>query len=171
MLAPRARSWLTADWSFTDVTPSFWANAYGGVTVDPSDPPGDLKPRYDAPTLRRLGLPLAANATKSYALLDLASNEAPTEYWLGEENFFVITRYNRSSFYAMAVFQLGEKLREAMARPELLTSLASPSKPEAMPRSGLGKVMKKKGGTAAKASRPAPRRDHHTAGNGTRHRA
>ncbi|HJW03241.1 MAG TPA: lytic murein transglycosylase B [Azospira sp.] len=141
----------------------------------PELPPGDLKPRYDAPTLRRLGLPLAANDTKSYALLDLASTEAPTEYWLGEENFFVITRYNRSSFYAMAVFQLGEKLREAMAQPELLSSRVSPGKPEATPGSGSGKSsgkgMKKKAGNPAKAARPAPRREHHTVGNGTHHRA
>ncbi len=47
------------------------------------------------------------------ALVDLVSPEAPTQYWLGFDNFFVITRYNRSSFYAMSVFQLAEALREA----------------------------------------------------------
>ncbi|MEX6503416.1 lytic murein transglycosylase B [Pseudomonas zhanjiangensis] len=35
------------------------------------------------------------------------------EYWLGLPNFFVITRYNRSVMYAMAVNQLAELLADA----------------------------------------------------------
>ena len=50
-------------------------------------------------------------AESKAALVDLVSPEAPTEYWLGFDNFYVITRYNRSSFYAMSVFQLAEALR------------------------------------------------------------
>ncbi|MBW7902921.1 MAG: lytic murein transglycosylase B [Rhodocyclaceae bacterium] len=46
------------------------------------------------------------------ALIDLVSPEQATEYWVGFRNFYVITRYNRSSFYAMAVFQLAEAIRE-----------------------------------------------------------
>ena len=34
-----------------------------------------------------------------------------TEYWIGYRNFYVITRYNRSSFYAMAVHDLAQALR------------------------------------------------------------
>jgi len=47
------------------------------------------------------------------ALIDLVTPDQPTEYWIGFNNFYVITRYNRSSFYAMSVFQLAEALREA----------------------------------------------------------
>jgi membrane-bound lytic murein transglycosylase B len=46
------------------------------------------------------------------ALIDLVTPAAPTEYWLGYQNFYVITRYNRSSFYAMTVMQFAQTLRE-----------------------------------------------------------
>jgi membrane-bound lytic murein transglycosylase B len=36
-----------------------------------------------------------------------------SEYWVGLHNFFVITRYNRSVMYALAVHQLGEAIAEA----------------------------------------------------------
>lgn len=46
------------------------------------------------------------------ALIDLVTPEQATEYWVGFQNFYVITRYNRSSFYAMSVYQLAEAIRQ-----------------------------------------------------------
>lgn len=53
------------------------------------------------------------------ALIDLVTPNHETEYWLGYHNFYVLTRYNRSSFYAMAVYDLAQALRAAIttARP------------------------------------------------------
>ena len=53
---------------------------------------------------------------RAAALLDLPDPVRPTEYWVGYDNFYVITRYNRSTFYAMSVFQLAEALRAAQAK-------------------------------------------------------
>jgi membrane-bound lytic murein transglycosylase B len=45
-----------------------------------------------------------------YALVELENGEADSEYVLGSRNFYVLTRYNRSSYYAMAVLQLGAEV-------------------------------------------------------------
>lgn len=36
------------------------------------------------------------------------------ELWYGAKNFFVITRYNHSSYYAMAVHQLAQKIKQGL---------------------------------------------------------
>jgi membrane-bound lytic murein transglycosylase B len=46
------------------------------------------------------------------ALIDLPNAADPVSYYLGTMNFYAITRYNRSSFYAMSVIELGRVLRE-----------------------------------------------------------
>ncbi len=72
-----------------------------------------IEPRLDVAQLQRQGVttldgrPAAEVAT----LVDLETSGAETEYWLGYRNFYVITRYNRSSFYAMSIFELAEALR------------------------------------------------------------
>ena len=38
------------------------------------------------------------------------------ELWYGAKNFFVITRYNHSSYYAMAVHQLAMKIKEGLEK-------------------------------------------------------
>ena len=46
-----------------------------------------------------------------YGLVDLQNGSEPTEYWVGSNNFYTITQYNRSYFYAMSVVELGRAVR------------------------------------------------------------
>ena len=40
----------------------------------------------------------------------MLDTDAGPEYWLGLHNFYVITRYNRSPLYAMAVHELSQAI-------------------------------------------------------------
>ena len=44
-------------------------------------------------------------------IVDLPTPNQATEYWLGLQNFYVLTRYNRSFFYAMAVYELATAIK------------------------------------------------------------
>ena len=74
-----------------------------------------IRPSLNTDQLLQCGIaPLATKGLGSdtrYALVDLVTPGEETEYWLGLNNFYVITRYNRSSFYAMSVFQLAEAIK------------------------------------------------------------
>jgi membrane-bound lytic murein transglycosylase B len=60
------------------------------------------------------------------AILVTLKGEDGDEYWVGFQNYYAITRYNRSTMYALAVLQLSEAiaagtrtpLADAEARPE-----------------------------------------------------
>jgi membrane-bound lytic murein transglycosylase B len=71
-----------------------------------------LKPSLSAMQLRRGGIKAAAALPddRRFALIELEQRTGP-EYWLGLQNFYVITRYNHSPLYAMAVYQLSEEIR------------------------------------------------------------
>lgn len=53
------------------------------------------------------------------------------EYWIGMDNFYAIMRYNPRTMYAMAVYQLGEAIREryeqTVARSPITADVDSPS--------------------------------------------
>lgn len=75
-----------------------------------------VRPSLKVADLNTQGVLSEADPAATVALIDLVSPGKETEYWLGFDNFYVITRYNRSSFYAMSVFQLAEEIRSRMPR-------------------------------------------------------
>lgn len=88
-----------------------------GVTVRADmagDAPADIKtPRILADWAVQGVKPEAKVAQdKPLRLLEFTVG-AGKEYWLAQNNFEVITRYNNSDYYAMSVFQLAEELKKA----------------------------------------------------------
>lgn len=70
------------------------------------------KPTRSVASFRQRGVePIEpVDASLEAMLLQLQGSRGP-EYWLGFDNFYVITRYNRSPLYAMAVYQLSQDIR------------------------------------------------------------
>lgn len=71
-----------------------------------------LKPRTALKRFPEYGVTIPGDVKKSLlgALVELELKSG-YEYWVGLQNFYVITRYNRSPLYAMAVYQLSQKIR------------------------------------------------------------
>ncbi|MEK6390679.1 MAG: lytic murein transglycosylase B [Burkholderia gladioli] len=65
-------------------------------------------------TLDEPSVDVRAEANTPVTVVDLPSPNRATEYKLGLQNFYVLTRYNRSFFYALAVYQLGERVKQKM---------------------------------------------------------
>lgn len=71
-----------------------------------------LKPKVSVGEIRKHGFsPRADYADDELATLVKLDGKRGLEYWIGLKNFYVITRYNHSRMYAMAVYQLSERLR------------------------------------------------------------
>ena len=89
-----------------------------GVADDP-DPAvfeGGLKPKKTVAALALEGL----EPTEPLKPAELATplrleEEDGMRYWLGLQNFYVITRYNHSAMYAMAVWELSQAIASARA--------------------------------------------------------
>lgn len=76
----------------------------------------DIRPSFTAAQFIERGalLPEPARAhTGLLALVELQNGERAASYVAGTANFYVITRYNWSSYYAMAVIELAAALRQA----------------------------------------------------------
>ncbi len=73
-----------------------------------------LKPTTTVAEMARLGFvsPLELAGDLAVSPMRLAGKQGD-EYWLGLHNFYVITRYNHSKLYAMAIYQLSEALRRS----------------------------------------------------------
>ncbi|WP_374624385.1 lytic murein transglycosylase B [Pandoraea sp.] len=60
-------------------------------------------------------LDVGASLDTPVLIVDLPTPGQATEYRMGLTNFYVLTRYNRSFFYAMSVYDLADAIRAARA--------------------------------------------------------
>lgn len=74
-------------------------------------PANTLQPKENVRSLSQQGVMFPTEMPNDHVsqLLTLEGEEGD-EYWVGFHNFFVITRYNRSVMYALAVYQLGQEI-------------------------------------------------------------
>ncbi len=75
------------------------------------------KPQLTAADFKTLGVDINLSPKQRAALIELEGNQG-LEYWIGYKNFYVITRYNHSPLYAMAVFQLAQSIKEGLAQAD-----------------------------------------------------
>jgi len=77
----------------------------------------DIVPTFTAQEMVASGANLSTSGlahTGKLALVSLQNGDGPMVYVAGTVNFYAVTRYNQSSYYALAVLQLGEAVqREA----------------------------------------------------------
>ncbi len=79
----------------------------------------DILPTFSVASFTAKGAVLEGDALKHagpLALIELQNAGAESTYVAGTENFYAITRYNWSSYYAMAVIELGREIAVAMKK-------------------------------------------------------
>ncbi len=80
----------------------------------------DILPTFTVTSMTAKGAVLedeALNHSGPLALVELENGPRPSTYVAGTENFYVITRYNWSSYYALAVIELGQAVKALRLKP------------------------------------------------------
>jgi membrane-bound lytic murein transglycosylase B len=100
----------------------------------------DILPSFSVESFTAKGAVLEGAALQhpgQLALVELQNAGAPSSYVAGTDNFYAVTRYNWSSYYALAVIELGEAVRGLVCndRPASAPELNAPANPSAESRS------------------------------------
>jgi len=81
--------------------------------------PDGFKVKYSMSDLQRIGVTPQYGRGSTGTVHLLALSTVPNGYkepWIGYKNFHVITRYNRSNYYAMTVHLLAQSVRERVGK-------------------------------------------------------
>ena len=72
------------------------------------------KPKLSIADFKQKGLQGKTSVDdKTPAILLILKQQTAKEYWLGYNNFYAISRYNHSTLYSMAVYQLSQEIKQA----------------------------------------------------------
>ncbi len=85
----------------------------------------DIKPTFPVEQFTAKGIMLGAAGSGHagpLALVELQNGDYSPSYVAGTENFYAITRYNWSSYYALAVIELGQAVAAALPAKDLQAS-------------------------------------------------
>ena len=92
--------------------PTHYPVQFDALKVDlPSLLQNDIVPSLSPAAMRDKGVTVGDGGNQHpglLALIELPNADRPTQFVAGTDNFYTITRYNWSSFYAMAVIELGQ---------------------------------------------------------------
>jgi len=102
-----------------DILPSFTTTDFAerGAQLDPAAYAADVRLQ-------------ASGGIGKLALVELQNGDAAPSYVAGTGNFYAVTRYNWSSYYALAVIELGEAVAREVGRVRPVTvPIAAPPAP------------------------------------------
>ncbi len=75
----------------------------------------EMKPKTQQTKLGAHGIDIRGKSQGPVAVLNFKGKEG-NEVWVAHHNFYVITRYNHSPLYALAVYQLSDAIKKAANR-------------------------------------------------------
>ena len=73
--------------------------------------------------MSKINLPVLDHNQVQAVVYPLEMQAGVTEYWMGLQNFYTITRYNKSTLYATAVAQLANNIKLRWAMQEAYSGL------------------------------------------------
>jgi membrane-bound lytic murein transglycosylase B len=139
----------------------------GSIGIAQAAADGQPEPHWPLAQLLRAGmvldepkLDLASEESTPVTIVDLPTPGRATQYVLGLQNFYVLTRYNRSFFYALAVYELGQRVKASLEEADGTTSspasgASAPAEPPRAPAASAATLLGQPEPTSAPSTAPA----------------
>jgi len=100
-----------------------------------------FKYKHSLATLARRGLKPSYNGVSGQVNMIKLNVTGGQEYWIGGNNFYVITRYNHSTHYAMAVHELAQEIKKRVKPSRVRTPLLEASRDQDLLTRAAGRLL------------------------------